>query len=130
MAMTSSNRKRDKILIVDDDERILRVLGDMLTPNGYEVLLARDGAEAIAVARNKQPGLILMDILMPETDGYAACNILKSDEKTKQIPVVMLTAVGYELNKRLSESLNADGYLVKPISVELLLETVKRFLAS
>jgi len=128
--MISNNRKRNKILIVDDDEKILRVVGDMLTPNGYEVLLARDGAEAIAIARNKQPGLILMDILMPNTDGYIACSILKSDEKTKQIPVVMLTAVGYELNKRLSKSLNADGYLVKPISVEVLLDTVKQFLAS
>ena len=128
--MISSNRERNKILIVDDDERILRVVGDMLTPNGYQVLLARDGAEAVTVARNEQPGLILMDILMPRTDGYTACSILKSDEKTKRIPLVMLTAVDHELNKRLSKSLNADGYLVKPISVEVLLDTVKRFLAS
>jgi len=128
--MINSNRKRDRILIVDDDERILRVVGDMLTPNGYKVLFAKNGSEAITIARKKQPGLILMDILMPETDGYTACSTLKSDEKTRRIPVVMLTAVGYELNKRLSKSLNADGYLVKPISVEVLLDTVKRFLAS
>jgi len=128
--MISSSRKRNKILIVDDDEQILHVVRDMLTPNGYEVLLARDGLEAITMARNEQPGLILMDIFMPRTDGYTACNILKSDEKTEQIPLVMLTAFGYELNRRLSERLNADGYLVKPMSVEVLLDTVSRFLES
>ena len=128
--MISSHRERNRILIVDDDERILRVVGDMLTPNGYDVLFAKNGSEAITIARKKQPGLILMDILMPETDGYTACSILKSDEKTKRIPVVMLTAVGHELNKQLSKNLNADGYLVKPISIEVLLDTVKRFLAT
>jgi DNA-binding response OmpR family regulator len=128
--MMTISCKRGKILLVDDDERISRVMGDMLTPNGFEVLLARDGEEAIKMAREEQPGLILMDILMPNTDGYTACSILKSDENTKRIPLVMLTGVDHELNKKLSERLNADGYLVKPISLDILLNTVDRFLKS
>lgn len=128
--MINSNCKRKKVLVVDDDERILRVVRDMLTPNGYEVLLARDGSEAVTMARKDQPRLIFMDILMPEMDGYTACSILKSDEKTKRIPLVMLTALGYEMNKEISERLNADGYLVKPVLVEVLLDTINKLLAS
>lgn len=128
--MINSNCKRKKVLVVDDDERILRVVRDMLTPNGYEVLLARDGSEAVTMARKDQPRLIFMDILMPEMDGYTACSILKSDEKTKRIPLVMFTALGYEMNKELSERLNADGYLVKPVLVEVLLDTINKLLAS
>jgi len=128
--MINSNRKRNKILVVDDDERLLHMLRDMLSANGYEVLLAKDGAQAVTVARKEQPGLILMDIFMPEMDGYTACSILKSDEKTKRIPLVMLTAVGYEMNKKLSEDLNADDYLEKPVSVGILVDTVKRLMIS
>ncbi len=128
--MINSNCKRKKVLVVDDDERILRVVRDMLTPNGYEVLLARDGSEAVTMARKDQPRLIFTDILMPEMDGYTACSILKSDEKTKRIPLVMFTALGYEMNKELSERLNADGYLVKPVLVEVLLDTINKLLAS
>jgi CheY-like chemotaxis protein len=126
--MMTSSCKRGKILVVDDDEKISRVMGDMLAPNGFEVLLARDGEEAVKMARAEQPGLILMDILMPNTDGYTACSILKSDERTKRIPLVMLTGVDHQLNRRLSEKLNADGYLVKPISLEILINTVGQFL--
>jgi len=128
--MINSNRKRNKILVVDDDERLLHMVRDMLSANGYEVLLAKDGAQAVTVARKEQPGLILMDILMPEMDGYTACSILKSDEKTKRIPLVMLTAVGYEMNKKLSAVLNADDYLEKPVSVGILVDTVKRLMIS
>jgi len=121
-------RRQNKILVADDDEQILRVVKDMLTPNGYTVLVARDGAEAITVARNEHPGLILMDIFMPNLDGYIACSILKSDKKTEQIPIVMLSAVDFELNKKLSEELNADGYVVKPVLLEMLIKTVNQFL--
>jgi len=114
-------------LVVDDDEKILKVFSDMLTPNGYEVVTAKNGAEGINLARNELPGLILMDIMMPEIDGYTACSVLKKDDKTKKIPLIMVTGIGFELNKRLSEQLDADGYLVKPVSIDTLLDTVNRF---
>ncbi|MBN1644055.1 MAG: response regulator [Dehalococcoidales bacterium] len=127
-AMTNKAQERNKILVADDDERILQVIRDMLMPNRYEVLLAKDGAEAIEIAQNEQPGLILMDILMPNIDGYTACNAIKSDAKTRHIPIIMLTAVSYELNKKLSERLKADFYLVKPVALDTLLAIIHRFL--
>jgi two-component system, OmpR family, alkaline phosphatase synthesis response regulator PhoP len=117
-----------KILIVDDDNRILNILKDMLVPNGYSVILVRKGSEAINTALVEKPGLIMMDIMMPDIDGYTVCNILKQNEMTKQIPLVMISGIGYELNKKLSERLNADDYLVKPITIEVLLDIVHRYL--
>jgi len=99
----------------------------MLVPNGYDVLTARSGTEAIALARNEQPRVILMEIFIPGIDGYTACSLLKSDDRTKRIPIVILTAVGYELNKKMAEKFNADGYMVKPVSHDDLLDTVSRF---
>lgn len=122
------NRKKTRILIVDDDERTLRVVKDMLTPHGYEIIVARGGSEGVAAARSKQPDLVLLDILMPKTDGYTACNVIKMDNKTNAIPVVMLTAIDYELNKELSMSLSADGYLTKPFTLKDLLGVIKQFL--
>lgn len=123
-----ASRYSGKVLVVDDDIRILRVLQDMLIPNGYEVLLAENGTEAIEIAQREKPDLILMDIMMPITDGYTACSILKSGKNTSKIPLIMLTGVGFELNKKLSKQLNADDYLVKPISIEILLETIRRYI--
>jgi len=122
------DKKKARILVVDDEERTLRVVKDMLTPHGYEIIVARDGAEAVAAARSRQPDLILLDILMPKMDGYTACNTIKTDKKTNAIPVVMLTAVGYELNKELAQSLEADGYLTKPFKLQDLLGVIKQFL--
>jgi two-component system alkaline phosphatase synthesis response regulator PhoP len=122
--------RNSNILIVDDDEQILRFFEDTLIPNGYKIVLARNGLEAIKIALDEKPGLILMDIMMPETDGYTACYILKSDERTKHIPLVMISGIDYELNKKLSERLNADDYLVKPVLVDDLLNTVNRFIGN
>jgi|WetSurMetagenome_2_1015567.scaffolds.fasta_scaffold36597_5 two-component system, OmpR family, alkaline phosphatase synthesis response regulator PhoP len=122
------NNECKKILIVDDDDRILHILRDMLVPNGYSVILIQNGYKAIETALNEKPGLILMDIMMPDIDGYTVCNLLKKNERTKQIPLVMISGIGYELNKKLSERLNANDYLVKPISIENLLNTIHRYL--
>jgi two-component system, OmpR family, alkaline phosphatase synthesis response regulator PhoP len=121
-------KERDKILIADDDTKFLDILKDMLVPNGFDVILVKDGTEAIKKAYDEKPGLILMDIMMPSVDGYTACNILKSDDRTKDIPLVMITGIGFELNKRYSQLLNADGYLIKPVSLEVLIATITHFL--
>ena len=68
-----------------------------------------------------------MDILMPNVDGYVACSTIKTDQVTKGIPVVMLTGVGYELNKKLAEKIGADGYITKPFSLQELLDTIGQF---
>jgi CheY-like chemotaxis protein len=117
----------NKILIVDD-ERYVRLLLKKLLSEDYIVLEASNGEEAVSVARTEKPDLILMDILMPKMDGYTACYIIKTNEVTKDIPVVMLTAVAHELNKRLSRAMDADGYITKPFSFQDLMDTVSQFL--
>ena len=116
---------KKKILIADDEPNI-RILVSSMLGKDYTVIEASDGEEAIDVAHNQKPDFILMDILMPKVDGYIACHAIKTDPATKAIPVVMLTAVGYELNKRLAEEVGADGYITKPFSSQDLLDTVDR----
>ena len=122
-------KQKAKILVVDDDESTLHLIEHILTHHGYEVIMARDGLEAMTTARHQQPALILLDILMPKMDGFVACNTIKTDEKTKAIPVIMLTAIDYELDKELSQRLNADGYLTKPFTVKELLDAISQFVA-
>ena len=96
--------------------------------NGYTVLEAENGEEAVHIARSQRPDLILMDIMMPQMDGYTACSVIKTDQQTKVIPVVILTAVGYQLNKELAKQVGADGYITKPFTTTGLLDTIGKFL--
>ena len=118
-----------KILIVDDEPNVRLLVSNMLG-NKYIVLEAKDGEEAVDIARSHKPDLILMDIMMPKLDGYAACHAIKVDPITKTIPVVMLTAIGHELNKALAKEMGADGYITKPFSVQDLLDTIDRCLTN
>jgi two-component system alkaline phosphatase synthesis response regulator PhoP len=118
---------KKKILIVDDEKTIRLLVGSMLGKD-YTVITASNGEEAITTARSQNPALILMDIMMPKMDGYAACHAIKAEPATRAIPVVMLTAIGYELNRKLAEEVGADGYMTKPFSPQDLLNTVGQFL--
>ena len=120
---------KGKILVVDDEENVRRLLRSMLG-NKYIVLEAKDGEVAIDIARSQKPDFILMDIMMPNMDGYTACHTIKQDPVTKTIPVVMLTAAGQELNKKLAQEMGADGYITKPFGLLELLNTVERFLTN
>ncbi len=82
-----------KILAADDTEENLKIISFFLRKAGYEVLEARDGEEALAVARQSQPDLILLDVVMPRLDGYSTCEALKRDERTKNIPFIFLSAL-------------------------------------
>lgn len=114
------------ILIVDD-ERGIRMLAKDLLGHKFGVLEASDGQEAIDMANKYKPDLILMDILMPNVDGYTACSTIKTNPATERIPVVMVTALGHELNKKLAQNSGTDGYLTKPFLEEELLDTVSKF---
>lgn len=114
-----------KILIVDDEEDIRHLVRQMLYKE-YDIVEAVDGVEAFAKAIAEKPDLILMDIMMPNQDGYKTCTRIKSDEETRHIPVVMLTGVDYELNRKLGQQLGAADYITKPFRVETLVKAVKR----
>jgi len=116
-----------KILIVDDEANVRSLVSRTLSQR-FLVLEAQDGEEAVKIARSQQPDLILMDLMMPRVDGNSACSIIKNDPATKQIPVVMMSGVGFELNKKLSLALGADGYITKPFSLPDLLQTIAQFL--
>ena len=120
---------KKKILIVDDEPSVRQVLRRTLNKN-YIVLEAEDGKEAVNIALSEKPDLVLMDLMMPKMDGYTACHTIKNDPVTKVIPVVMLTAVGLELNVRLSREMGADGYITKPFRSQDLLDSVSSFVSS
>jgi len=121
------NKNKDKILIVDD-ERNIRLLVKGIFSEKYDVIEACDGEEAIVIARTQKPGLILMDIMMPNVDGYTACHIIKSDPELRGIPIIMLTGIDYELNKKLGRKLGVDSYLTKPFNLQELQEEIEKFL--
>jgi CheY-like chemotaxis protein len=120
---------RANILVVDDDERTRKMMEAMLLPQGYEVILAKDGKEGVNIARSKKPDFILMDMMMPEMDGLSACHEIKSNPATEKIPLFMLTAVTGEGNKTMAQQVwGADGYLTKPVDLNELLNTIIQFI--
>jgi two-component system alkaline phosphatase synthesis response regulator PhoP len=117
---------KQKILVADDELYIRLLVKDILEPE-FNVMEASNGEEAVNIARNEQPDLVLMDILMPKLDGYAACYAIKNNELTKDIPVVMLTGVGHEINRQLSQEMGATAYITKPFNPEDLLDKARQY---
>ena len=117
------------ILVVEDDPKSMTLTTDLLKISGYTSIQAIDGEQGVELARKKKPDLILMDLMMPKMDGYTACLKIKSDPATKNIPIVMLTAVGFELNKQIAKNWGADGYVTKPFSRQQLIDAINPLLA-
>jgi CheY-like chemotaxis protein len=115
------------ILIVDDEPNVRRLVHTILSKD-FIVLEAEDGRQAVDIACTQKPDLILMDIMMPRMDGYTSCSAIKNDPTTRSIPVLMLTAVGFELNVKLSQQMGADGYMTKPFTSQALLDKIAEFL--
>ncbi len=119
---------KGKILVVDDEVNITQILEFSIGAEGYEVITAANGEEAIDKARREQPDLIILDIMMPKIDGYEACRILKANPLTKNIPVVLLTAKGRDIDKRLGYEVGATDYIVKPFSPNKLVDRIHQLL--
>jgi len=118
----------EKILIVDDEEANLRLLTRWLIPLGYDIELAANGDEAVQKVRNSRPDLIILDIMMPVMDGYEVCRILKADQETKNIPIIMVTALNERESKLKGLSASANDFLSKPIDQVELTIRVKNLL--
>jgi two-component system alkaline phosphatase synthesis response regulator PhoP len=121
--------KKGKVLVVDDEVNITQILEFSIGAEGFEVITAQNGEEAIEKARREQPDLIILDIMMPKIDGYEACRILKANPLTKNIPVVLLTAKGRDIDKRLGMEVGATDYIVKPFSPNRLIERINQLLS-
>lgn len=124
----AERRRRFKLLIVDDEIEIRQLLGEFFAER-YEVTTAQDGREALTLALAEKPDLILLDLRLPEIDGYQVCRQLKLRSETERIPVVMLTALNATPDKVKGLMYGADEYLAKPFDLVQLAEVVSRVLA-
>jgi two-component system phosphate regulon response regulator PhoB len=120
---------KPKILVVDDEPDALEVLGFKLKEAGYAPLFAKDGTRALALARDEHPALIVLDLMLPEIDGLEVCKILRRDQGTAMIPILMLTAKAAEMDRVVGLELGADDYVTKPFSPRELVLRIKKLLA-
>lgn len=118
----------EKILIIDDELHIVELLRYNLEANGYKVIFSLNGREGLMIAYEKNPDLILLDVMLPELDGFDVCKELKRNKETQAVPIIMLTAKGEEFDKILGLELGADDYITKPFSVRELLARIKAVL--
>ena len=119
---------KGKILVVDDEIYIVHILDFSLGMEGYEVLTALDGEQAVEKARAEHPDLIVLDIMMPKLDGYETCKILKAGDDTKNIPVILLSAKGRNVDQKIGFEVGADDYITKPFSPGKLVERINAIL--
>ena len=122
--------KRNRILVVEDDHRNMTLLHDLLKAHGYEILKASDGLEAINVARNERPDLILMDIRLPTISGLDATRLLKQDKQTNAIPIIAVTAFATPEDETTALESGCAAYITKPVNIEKLLSTIGALLSS
>ncbi|MFA5164896.1 MAG: response regulator [Candidatus Omnitrophota bacterium] len=120
---------KKKILLVDDEEDVLRTVGFRLQASGYEVVTASDGMEGLEKAHSEKPDLVILDLMLPKMDGYKVCAFLKKDTRYKDIPIIMFTAKGGDLDKKLGLEVGADAYVMKPFEPPELVKTVEELLA-
>ena len=116
------------ILVVEDNELNMKLFHDLLEAHGYSILQTRDGMEALKLARQHKPDLILMDIQLPEVSGLEVTKWIKEDDDLKSIPIIAVTAFAMKGDEEKIREGGCEGYLAKPISLTSFLETVERHL--
>ena len=119
-----------KVLIIDDEVDLVETIRFPLELEGFQVLAAYNGEEGLNQARNENPDLILLDLMLPKLDGYKICRLLKFDERYKYIPIFMLTAKTQEKDKILGKETGADEYLTKPFDIGELIVKIKSNLSA
>lgn len=117
-----------RVLVVDDEPNIAKIVKKQLEVSGYDVIVAVDGEMALTKVREEHPDVILLDVMLPKRNGYEVLGILKQDEQLKHIPVMMLTARAQQQDQQASLEHGADAYLAKPFQLEELVEQVKALL--
>ena len=119
---------KGKILVVDDEIYIVHILDFSLGMEGYEVITALDGEQALEKVKSEKPDLIVLDIMMPKLDGYEVCKNIKSSAGTQHIPVILLSAKGRNVDQKLGFDVGADDYITKPFSPRKLVERINQLL--
>ena len=116
---------KEHVLIVEDESNIAQAIQYNLEKEGYRVSRAGDGAQGLKLAQAQLPSLVILDLMLPQMDGLEICRLLKREEKTKNIPILMVTAKSQETDKVVGLELGADDYLTKPFSMRELIARVK-----
>ena len=119
---------KGKILVVDDEIYIVHILDFSLGMEGYEVVTALDGEQALEKVKTEKPDLIVLDIMMPKLDGYEVCKNIKSSASTQHIPVILLSAKGRNVDHKLGFDVGADDYITKPFSPRKMVERINQLL--
>ena len=119
---------KGKILVVDDEIYIVHILDFSLGVEGYDVMTALDGEQALAKVAQDKPDLIVLDIMMPKLDGYETCKALKSAPETRDIPIILLSAKGRNVDQKVGFEVGADDYITKPFSPRKLVERINSIL--
>jgi len=119
---------KGRILVVDDEIYIVHILDFSLGMEGYEVVTALDGEQALEKVKTEKPDLIVLDIMMPKLDGYEVCKNIKSSASTQHIPVILLSAKGRNVDQKLGFDVGADDYITKPFSPRKLVERINQLL--
>src|SRR5499425_3270243 len=118
-----------KVLIVEDNDLNMKLFNDLLVAHGYGTLQTKDGVEALALARQHRPDLILMDIQLPEVSGLQVTQWIKEDDDLRTIPIIAVTAFAMKGDEEKMRDGGCEAYIAKPISVTNFLQTVERFLS-
>lgn len=117
----------ERVLVVEDNEKSMKLFRDVLRVTGYRTLEATTGAQAIELAAEHAPDLVLMDIRLPDIDGVEALSRLRADERTASIPVLALTAQAMQGDRERILAVGFDGYIAKPVNVVELVGVVRRY---
>jgi len=117
-----------RILIVEDNSELLELLRLSLKQAGFKVLTASNGVSALESARSAAPDLVVLDLVLPELDGFAVCEILRREPATSAIPIVILTGLSTEFGRLAGLASGADEYVMKPVGAEMLISKIKHLL--
>ena len=124
----STAEAHQRVMVVEDNELNMKLFNDLLEANGYNIIQTRDGLEALKLARQHKPDLILMDIQLPEVSGLEVTKWIKEDDNLKSIPIIAVTAFAMKGDEEKIREGGCEAYIAKPISVATFLQTVQRFL--
>lgn len=119
-----------RILLVDDEPDLVQMVSVRLTAAGYEVSTAYDGQEALDQVKRVRPELVILDLMLPKMDGYKVCRLLKFDERTRGIPILIFTARAQVEDVTLATECGADAYLTKPFEAKILLGKIQELLGA
>jgi DNA-binding response OmpR family regulator len=119
-----------RILIVEDDLAVLRATSYILEKEGYEVLSAQNGLEGLKKAKDSNPDLLLLDVMLPGIDGFEICHSLRGESETANLPILMFSAKGQETDKATGLKVGADEYITKPVDREVLISKVAAWLSA